>query len=259
MWQLSATAGCDMIQIYLQIRSVSEDNLCHKSLWRATSQRGSLDVVISDTVVIEAKVRQFQAQFVRQLNANTCRGDVPMTANTMLNSKNKESVLTNNRDVEQNSIRALLGNTDFNDVVLRKDAEGLIISGLQTPQSGNQDDNVSLTANHYLWGQFGEEFALTSVDAAHFHPWIRRHRIKALVGHKWLQIRERVEEMAPGNTGWRCRACDLLGYMCITRNRSMVRDKHRIRRTRSCRRNPGGTAYLSEIGESSMGQIEELR
>ena len=64
-----------------------------------------------------------------------------MTANTILNSKNKESVLTNNRDVVQNPIRALLGNTDFNDVVLRKDAEGLIVSGLQTPQSGNQDDD----------------------------------------------------------------------------------------------------------------------
>ena len=209
-------------------------------------QNRSLDVVISDPVVIEAKVRQFQAQFVGQENANTCQGDFPMTANTMLNSKNKESVLTNNRDVVQNPIRALLGNTDFNDVLLRKDAEVLIISGLQTPQSGNQDDDVSLTANHYLWGQFGEEFALTSVDAAHFHPWIRRHRIKELVGHKWLQ------KMAPGNTGFRCRACDLFGYMCITRNRSMVRDKHRIRRTRSCRRNPGGTAYLSEIGNEAL-------
>ena len=61
-----------------------------------------------------------------------------------------------------------------------------------------------------------------------------------------------MEEMAPGNTGWRCHARDLLGYMCITRNRSMVRDKHRIRRTRSCRRNPGGTAYLSEIGDEAL-------
>ena len=220
--------------------------------WRGTSQSRSLDVVISDPVVIEANVCQFQAQFVRRENANTCQGDFPMSVNTMLNSKNKESVLTNNRDVLQNPIRALLGNTDFNDVVLRKDAEGLIISGLPTPQSGNQDDDVSLTANHYLWGQFGEQFALTSVDTAHFHSWKRRHRIKELVGHKWLQIRELVEEMAQRNTGWRCRACDLPGYMCITRNRSMVRDKHRIRRTRSCRRNLGGTANLGEIGDEAL-------
>ena len=40
MWQLSATAGCDMIQLYLQIGSVSEDNLCHKSLWRGTTRIG---------------------------------------------------------------------------------------------------------------------------------------------------------------------------------------------------------------------------
>ena len=33
---------------------------------------------------------------------------------------------------------------------------------------------------------------------------------------------------------------------------SIVRDKHRIRRTRSCRRNPGGTAYLSEIGDEAL-------
>ena len=58
--------------------------------------------------------------------------------------------------------------------------------------------------------------------------------------------------MAPGNTDWRCRARDLFGYMCITRNRSMVRDKQRIRRTISCRRNPGGTAYLSEIGDKAL-------
>ena len=32
MWQRSATAGCDTFQLYLQIGSVAEDNLCHKSL-----------------------------------------------------------------------------------------------------------------------------------------------------------------------------------------------------------------------------------
>ena len=61
-----------------------------------------------------------------------------------------------------------------------------------------------------------------------------------------------MEEMAQGNTGWPCRVRDLFGYMCITRNRSVVRDKHWIRRTRICRRNPGGTAYLSKIGNEAL-------
>ena len=72
----------------------------------------------------------------------------------------------------------LLGNTDFSDVELMMDNEGLFISGLQMFQSGNHDNDIPLTAYHCLQGQIGEQFAPTSVNAAYFNPWKRRHRIQ---------------------------------------------------------------------------------
>ena len=103
------------------------------------------------------------------------------------------------------------------------DTEGLFISGLQMFQSGNHDNDIPLTAYHYLQGQIGEQFAPTSVNAAHFNPWKRRHRIQELVWHKWIHVREwlpgqRMDEMAPGTPGytdWRGRNRDLARYMYI--------------------------------------------
>ena len=41
-------------------------------------------------------------------------------------------------------------------------------------QSGNHENDIPLTAYHYLQGQIGEQFAPTSDDAAHFNSWKKR-------------------------------------------------------------------------------------
>ena len=146
----------------------------------------------------------------------------------------------------QNVTNALLGNTDFNDVELMMDTEGLFISWLQMFQSGNYDDVIPLTAYHYLQGQIGEQFAPTSVDAAHFNPCKRGHRIQELVWHKWIHVREwlpgqPVDEMAPGTPGytdWRGRNRDLARYMYITGSR------------------PGDEVYTGKYGRARITEIQ---
>ena len=157
----------------------------------------------------------------------------------------------------QNFTNALIGNTDFNDIELMMDTEGLFISGLQVFQSGNHDNDIPLTAYHYLQGQIGGQFAPTSVDAAHFNPWKRRNRILELVWHKWMHVREwlpgqRVDEMAPGTPGytdWRGRNRDLARYMYmyITGTRPKGRGVHMQIWTSAYHRDPVRTGYLGEI------------
>ena len=70
----------------------------------------------------------------------------------------------------QNVTNALLGNTNFNDVELMMDTEGLFISGLQMFQSGNHDNDIPLTAYHFLHGQMGGQFAPTSANETQYNP-----------------------------------------------------------------------------------------
>ena len=64
-------------------------------------------------------------------------------------------------------------------------AEELIHSTQLTYQSTNPLDDVSLTPNHFLFGQVGGQFAPESVDSSQFNLRKRWRRIQELVRHFW--------------------------------------------------------------------------
>ena len=84
------------------------------------------------------------------------------------------------------------GKADINDeelttAVIR--AEGLINSRHLTYQSANPADDVPLPPYHFLHGQDGGQFALTSCDETDFNPRKRWRHIQELMRHfgeQWL-------------------------------------------------------------------------
>ena len=71
------------------------------------------------------------------------------------------------------AVEAILGNADITDEELATaftGAEALLNSRPLTYQSANPDDDVPLTANHFLIGQAGGQFAPESVDEIAYSP-----------------------------------------------------------------------------------------
>ena len=73
--------------------------------------------------------------------------------------------------VAKRAVTALLGNADVTDeelVTAFTGAEALLNSRPLTYQSANPEDDIPLTANHFLIGQIGSQFAPASVDNTSF-------------------------------------------------------------------------------------------
>ena len=73
--------------------------------------------------------------------------------------------------------------------------EGLINSRPLTYQSAIPLDDVPLTPNHFLHGQIGGQFALSTVDETNFNPRKRWRRIQELLRHFWTRW---MREWLPG-------------------------------------------------------------
>ena len=83
---------------------------------------------------------------------------------------------------------AILGNASVTDEELMTaftGAETLFNSRPLTYQSMNPLHDVSLTSNHFLFGQVGDQFAPESVDSSQFNSRKRWRRIQELVRHFW--------------------------------------------------------------------------
>ena len=81
-----------------------------------------------------------------------------------------------------------MGNADINDeelVTIFVGAAGLINSRPLTYQSSHPADDVPLTPNHFLCGQFGGTFAPDSVDETQFNLTKRWRRVQELIRHFW--------------------------------------------------------------------------